>query len=178
MFTIDHHGTNIDTVWALPDTERSTRRHQHWLAAVFGIITTLIVIAALYYLITCQNTDTDENGCLVDTEPSNVVEFFIDQSDPFPANVGNLIKDEVRRHTRQLGIGDMISLSRLDANSPTWKVSQEFGNCRPKRGEDVTIWTGNPEEQEKIYQRNFIAPLLAALDTALEPINADQSPLI
>lgn len=84
-------------------------------------------------------------------------------------------RQSVAHDVETLPLGACIVLARLH---PSDLIEVVFESVRPPRGEEVSRLTANPERVEERYQKEFHAPLMAALDQLAESKPSDTTPLL
>lgn len=179
MLISTRHADRLQASWQLRDPGiEASRRRQRW-AALFGTLSFLFAAVAVGALIAHGlGHGSDARGCSEDGQPTHAVVSIIDQSDPFSSNQRALVKSELHRHVRDLGVGSLVTLHKLQRNEDGQPLTEMFNRCKPINGNAVNAMIDNPRLRERAYREQFAEPLQAALKSALVPGEANKSPLI
>ena len=180
MFTFHRNQTISQSTWQIPDPEDGLRRRQRRLAIFYGWATfTFVVTAAIGVgFPTAPIYEFDAYGCFTEKSPAQAVEFLIDQSDPFSSAQLALFTNKVRHYARDLAVGNLLSLFKLEPNQNGQPLTETFSRCRPPEGKDVSRMTDNRDFRDNDYREQFAIPLEDALNSVIVPSKANNSPLL
>lgn len=178
MFAIHRNQTINQSTWQIPDPETGLRRRQHRLAIFYGLATFAIATVAAVGVTTSPSHKFDVRGCLAGKSLPQAIEFLIDQSDPFSSPQLALFTNEVRYRARDLDVGNLLSLFKLEPNQNGQPLTETFSRCRSPEGKDVSQMTDNRDFRDRDYREQFAIPLEDAVNSAIVPSKANNSPLI
>ncbi len=133
--------------------------------------------ATAYFLF--WGPETLDRNTLCPTEgASGQVVLLVDKTDPlsftqkeaFQQFLNDLGRKEVAK-------GEQLSVFVLGED---FRETPEplFEMCNPGRGEDVSIWTGNPERIRWQYEEEYVAPLCSVENQLISEDSAHFSPLM
>jgi hypothetical protein len=131
----------------------------------------LLVVAGIgwYVLVESDSKRLDSNLCPAEGGPSSVRVVIVDATDPYNAiqwrNVRNRLldlKEDVPKH------GLLAIFSVTEGLQET--LQPEFELCNPGSGDELSIWTSNPELARRKWERSFVAPV----DSILSTLNTDE----
>lgn len=175
--SIEPYG-GVHSTWHLPDPAVKMRSQRQRIAVLFCLLVVSIVAFAGTTIIWHSPKKYDGRGCDVSTQPSRAVFFLVDQSDPFDENQLALLSTHMQRQTDGLRFGDLFSLLTLKRSTEGQPLTESFSQCRPLRGQDVSIWNDNPKKREQEYQTQFLTTLNTAREKTFVAGESKVSPLI
>ncbi len=163
---------------SIPNSESTLLRSRNRLGWLLGLGTFITAAAAATVITINQPIKFDNRGCYMNSRPEQAIEILIDQSDPFSDGTLAFVSSEVRRFVSNLGIGDLLSLIKLETSSDHLPIVESFSGCRPSMGKDVDWLTDNPEMRDREFSKIFESPLETAKGDFLQAGAATTSPLI
>jgi hypothetical protein len=164
---------------------RPSRRDKKILAgrkAIGVLLLMCVVIAAVGYGYLSSNAHTRPTDkttfCPTDAQgPNSVTAILIDRTDPFSLTQQAALRDrlnDLKDHTAKYDLLEIYSVEPTE----TKLLKPIFSMCNPGKGEDISMWTGNPHLIEERWQRLFDAPLQNMFNTILVGETAQISPIM
>lgn len=130
-------------------------------------VSALLVVGAAWYVFAGPSSKSlDSKLCPSEEGPSSVQVVIVDATDPYNPvqwqNVKNRllsVKENVPKH----GLLSIFSVTKDLQRT----LRPEVELCNPGSGEDLSIWTDNPELARRKWREGFIGPV----DSTLSAIN-------
>lgn len=150
--------------------QQKNERRKRLLGYAMGAGSLLAAVVMGWYIFIGSDTKSlDSNLCPAEEGPSSVRVVIVDATDPYNPiqwrNVRNRlldVKEEVPKH------GLLAIFSVTEGLQETLQPEVEL--CNPGSGEDLSVWTRNPQLARRKWERSFVAPV----DSILSALNTDK----
>jgi len=129
--------------------------------------TVLIVLAALTYMWKTSPPSLDQGTlCPEDTGPSSYWAVILDGTDRYNAVQQRSIRNEFNSIKEQVPKHGMLAVYSVPTQ-PARALEPIVKLCNPGSGEDLSIWTSNPELAQRRWREDFDTPLQQTIGSIL-----------
>lgn len=122
-----------------------------------------------------REAEITELGCPV-SGATGMTAVIIDATDPISEITLTNLRNEFRREISQISKGQYLRIASLTGTP--WELPTMFDGCNPGDGQEVDIWTNNPQRRQERWEEAFGTPLEQLPESFGTVQTASQSPIM
>ncbi|MDB5658477.1 MAG: hypothetical protein JWS10_1092 [Cypionkella sp.] len=169
---------------ARSNRRRSTRRKDRggtssiWPYVLGAVAAIGLLVAAIFYRNqteheTAVNVDT---LCPLDTGPVAMAAILFDLTDPLTLAQSKQLLARVEKEIADAPIGTQFTMGVVSETPESWGATAPL--CKPRSGHDVSTLTQNVRLVETRYEKRFMEPLHANIESMISAHGANKSPIM
>lgn len=155
------------------------RRRRHLLGGMAALILAILILSTtLFFMLHSNEEAIDIHTLCPVSGPVGHVILLVDRTDPLNFTQKQAFLQYLTELAKKrIKAGELLSVFVLGEDF-TAQTTPLFERCHPGDGTGKNMWTANPEKMRRVFDTQFLSPVVALVDTLQTKVPASYSPIM